>query len=63
MPKRCVCTAPGQFEIQDYEEQALEPGQVRIRSEFGAAKHGTEMAMIKGYAGERGRFDRERWSA
>ena len=59
MPKRLVCTAKGQLAWQEYEEPPLRPGQVRIRAQFAAAKHGTEMAFFKGYGTERGRYDPE----
>ena len=57
MPKRLCCTQTGKLAFIDYDDPALEPGQVRIQNEFGAAKHGTEMSFYKGYAAPRGRFD------
>ena len=45
--------------LRDYTEQPLKAGQVRIKAEHGAAKHGTELAFLKGYGGARGGFDRE----
>ena len=57
MPKQLCCTEPGKLAFIDYDEPALDPGQVRIQNEFGAAKHGTEMSFYKGYAAPRGRFD------
>jgi len=57
MGRRLVCVAKGQLEWQSYEESPLKPGQVRIRAQFAAAKHGTEMAFFKGYGTERGRYD------
>jgi threonine dehydrogenase-like Zn-dependent dehydrogenase len=50
---------PGKVGIVDYELPELKPGQVRVKSEFASAKHGTEMAGFKGYAAHRGRFDKE----
>lgn len=61
MPREVKVVAPGEMGFVEYELPALEDGQVRVRAQFGAAKHGTEMAFVKGYAGARGRFDRE-WS-
>ena len=59
MGSKLVCVAKGQLEWQSYEEEPLGPGQVRVRGEFAAAKHGTEMAFYKGYALPRGPYDRE----
>ena len=59
MPKELIGTGVGKIEWRDYDEPKLAVGQVRVRSEFGAAKHGTEMAGYKGYASHRGRFDRD----
>ncbi|MCX5661025.1 MAG: zinc-binding alcohol dehydrogenase [Planctomycetota bacterium] len=52
-----ICPAPHQLTWRPYSEPALGPGQIRIRAEFGAAKHGTEMSLFKGYANDRGTFD------
>ena len=57
MEKRLICASIGVLEYQDFDPPALQPGQVRIQAEFGAAKHGTEMAFYKGYANERGPYD------
>lgn len=59
MPRELLLTAPAEVAFNDYESPALQPGQVRVRSLFGAAKHGTEMALYKEYAGPRGGFDGE----
>ncbi len=59
MPKRLVCTGKERLEWQTYEDEPLGEGQVRIRTAFAAAKHGTEMAFYKGYALDRGVFDAE----
>lgn len=59
MPKRLVCTDKEKLEWQTYEDEPLGEGQVRIRTAFAAAKHGTEMAFYKGYALDRGVFDPE----
>jgi len=59
MPKELLCIGPGKLEWRGYSEPALEGSAVRIRSEFGAAKHGTEMAFYKGYVKEHGPFDEQ----
>jgi threonine dehydrogenase-like Zn-dependent dehydrogenase len=59
VPTRFVATAKEQVAFLEYEPPALEPGQVRVKSLFGAAKHGTEMAFYKGYAAPRGAYDAE----
>ncbi|NJN82621.1 MAG: hypothetical protein HC802_10360 [Caldilineaceae bacterium] len=37
----------------------MTPNQIRVRSRFGAASNATEMALYKGYGGERGGLDPE----
>ncbi|MBN1402019.1 MAG: alcohol dehydrogenase catalytic domain-containing protein, partial [Anaerolineae bacterium] len=59
MSKRLVCVAKETLAWQEYEDPPLEAGQVRVRTEHAAAKHGTEMAFYKGYALPRGPFDPE----
>ncbi len=60
MERKLVCPGVGRLEIQEFEPPVLKPGQIRIQAEFGAAKHGTEMAFFKGYANERGPYDSAR---
>lgn len=57
MPQELICPEPLKLAWREYEEPPLKAGQVRIRCEFGAAKHGTEMSIFKGYGNQRGRFD------
>jgi len=59
MPRELKAVGPKTLEIVEYDEPELEAGQVRVRTQFGAAKHGTEMAFFKGYGSERGTFNRE----
>ena len=59
MPRELIAPAAHRVAFREYEEPRLEAGQVRVKSEFGAAKHGTEMAVYKGYANPRGAFDGE----
>ncbi len=57
MPRRLICTGPEQLEWSEYTEPALAADAVRVVAEFGAAKHGTEMAAFKGYGLERGVYN------
>ena len=59
MPRELIASAREQVAFREVESPALAPGQVRVRSRWGAAKHGTEMAIYKGYAGPRGGYDGE----
>lgn len=59
MPREILAVSAERMEIRDYEEPELREAMVRVRTEFGAAKHGTELAFIKGYGGGRGRYDRD----
>ena len=57
MPRELIAPAQMEVAFRQYESQPLAPDQVRVRSRFGAAKHGSEMAMFQGYAGHRGDYD------
>jgi threonine dehydrogenase-like Zn-dependent dehydrogenase len=48
--------SPDKLEIREFEDPVPADDEVLVRSAYGAAKHGTEMAAVKGY-GRRGRFD------
>ena len=57
MPRELIAPARMEVAFREYESQPLTADQVRVRSRFGAAKHGSEMAMFQGYAGHRGDYD------
>ncbi len=59
MPRALIAPAAEQVSFQEYASPPLARGQVRVKSLYAAAKHGTEMSLFKGYAGPRGRFDSE----
>lgn len=59
MAKRLLCVAPETLAWRTFSPDPPGPQQVRLRTEFAAAKHGTEMALYKGYAMARGTFDPE----
>ncbi len=59
MPRELIAPASEEVAFAEYDNPPLAAGQVRVKSLFGAVKHGTEMAMYKGYAGPRGGFDGE----
>lgn len=50
MPRELIAIAPRTPEIREYTPPALSAGQVRVRSELGAAKHGTELMAYRGEA-------------
>jgi threonine dehydrogenase-like Zn-dependent dehydrogenase len=56
LPRELVATSSERFEFREYEEPALGPTDIRVETEFAAAKHGTEVARVKGHA-ERGRWN------
>jgi len=61
MPKELLCIAKGKVAWAEYDEPPLAADQVRVRTEFAAAKHGTEIAGgLKGYAHARGAYDGRR---
>jgi threonine dehydrogenase-like Zn-dependent dehydrogenase len=57
--RELIAPAPNQVAWREVTLPPLQPQQVLVRSHFGAAKHGTEMAAFKGYAAHRGRYDPE----
>lgn len=50
MPRELVAIAPRQPVLREFTEPPLGPNDVRIQSEFGAAKHGTEIPIYRGDA-------------
>ena len=48
MPKELIAIAPRTPAFREYEERALEPGEVRLRSVFSSPKHGTELRAYRG---------------
>lgn len=59
MPRELIAVAKEQVAFREYDSPALQSNQIRVRTCFAAAKHGTEMALFKGYANPRGRYDTE----
>src|SRR5512141_735078 len=59
MAKRLVCAERGRVAWLEVEEKPLQPGQVRVRAQYGVEKHGTMVAFYKGYANDRGKWDSE----
>ena len=59
MPRSIVALSPTQMEMREYEFEPLETGQMRVKAEFAAPKHGTEVAMVKGYGYDRNPIDWE----
>ena len=54
-----MCTEPNTLEWVSADDSPPGEGHVAFRSIFSAAKHGTDLAFMTGYAFERGRFDAE----
>ena len=59
MPRELIASAKEQVAFRDVTSPNLQEGQLRVKSLFGAAKHGTEMALYKGYASPRGAYDED----
>lgn len=57
MPRRLAFVAPYQAAILDYEEQPLQPQQVRIKTEIASGKHGTTMGMFDSRSFQGQEFD------
>lgn len=56
MPKILKIVAAKKLDWQTYELPPLKPDQIRIKSEFATAKHGTELSVYKGVFVERGAY-------
>ena len=59
MPQEAICPAPFKLEWREYQDAAPGPRQVRVKAEFAAAKHGTELAIYGGAVTTRGHFDED----
>lgn len=59
MPKELICTAASVLEWREYAESSPRDDEVLVRTRHSVAKHGTEMALFKGYANPRGTWDAE----
>ena len=59
MSKTLMCTEPNKLEWVVSKDRELEPKEVRVRSLFSAAKHGTETVFFRGEDIRRGDFDPE----
>lgn len=59
MPRELIAPAREELEYRPYDTPSPGPGEVRVKSRFGAAKHGSEMAIYQGYAAPRGGYDPE----
>lgn len=57
MPKELVATGVGEAAFRDYEPPSLGSQDIRVKTSWAAAKHGTEMSYFKGYGLARGRYD------
>jgi threonine dehydrogenase-like Zn-dependent dehydrogenase len=58
MVRELIAPAPNQIAWRDVARPPLQPDQIRVRSIYGAAKHGTEMSLYKGTAAPRGGYDK-----
>ena len=50
MPKELVALAPSQPVLRDYEERKPKENEILVRTQFSAAKHGTESFLFHGNA-------------
>ena len=59
MWRELIATAPNQLAFREGESLPVRGSQIRVKSLFGAAKHGTELSLLTGTAVPRGGFDVE----
>jgi len=57
MPREIVAVGKGKVVIREYEEGMPGPGEVYIRSELSAEKHGTALTFYKGLSA----FEEKSW--
>jgi threonine dehydrogenase-like Zn-dependent dehydrogenase len=48
MPRELVAIAVREPAFREYADQPLGPGEIRVRTQFGAPKHGTELHLYRG---------------
>lgn len=61
MPMELICPEHAKVALRDYQlPDQLKSGQVLVRNTHGAEKHGTMTSFYRGYANQRGRWDREK---
>ena len=60
MPRRLALTGLYEASVLEYEDRALAPGEVLVRTEYASGKHGTTIAMLDGRSFAGKRFDSER---
>lgn len=48
MPRELVAVGARTPVIRDYDDSPLKPNQIRVRTEYGSPKHGTELHMYRG---------------
>jgi len=53
MPKELVALEPGKPALREYEDGPVPEGHIRVKVEFGAPKHGTELTLYHGLRGAR----------
>lgn len=58
MVRELIAPAPNQIAWREVASRLLQPNEIRVRSHYGAAKHGTEMSLFKGTASPRGGYDK-----
>ncbi len=58
--KRLAMTGKGRVEVLEYDERALESGEVRVKTEIASGKHGTSLAILDGVNFSGVRFDQNR---
>ena len=46
--KKLVATAPRTAELKEYEDREIKSNEVKVKVEFAAPKHGTELADFRG---------------
>lgn len=47
MPRELMALAPRTPVLREYEEEPLQPGDIRVRTRYGAVKHGTELRLYR----------------
>ncbi len=62
MPRELIASAPRTPELHEYEEPALGPTQIRVRTEFASPKHGTELVGYRDEPAAHRPYDRA-WGA
>ncbi|MBO0780564.1 MAG: zinc-binding alcohol dehydrogenase [Ktedonobacteraceae bacterium] len=61
MPRQLIAAAPRKAALVEYEEREVQPNEVKVRVEYAAPKHGSELAAFRGESPHTAEYYDEDW--